>query len=79
NLKQRGLKFEIIPGITSAFAVPAFAGIPVTHRGLTTSFRVATGHENPKKKISQIEWETLLNDETITILMGYHNIEIISS
>ncbi|MEV9498048.1 uroporphyrinogen-III C-methyltransferase [Aliarcobacter butzleri] len=78
-LKQRGIKFEIIPGITSAIAVPAYAGIPVTHRGLTTSFRVVTGHENPKKKISQIEWETFLNDETIIFLMGYHNIEIISS
>ena len=78
-LKQRGIQFEIIPGITSAIAVPAYAGIPVTHRGLTTSFRVVTGHENPKKKISQIEWETFLNDETIIFLMGYHNIEIISS
>ncbi|MFY4807528.1 uroporphyrinogen-III C-methyltransferase [Aliarcobacter butzleri] len=78
-LKERGIKFEIIPGITSAIAVPAYAGIPVTHRGLTTSFRVVTGHENPKKKISQIEWETFLNDETIIFLMGYHNIEIISS
>ncbi|KLD99650.1 uroporphyrinogen-III C-methyltransferase [Aliarcobacter butzleri] len=78
-LKQRRIKFEIIPGITSAIAVPAYAGIPVTHRGLTTSFRVVTGHENPKKKISQIEWETFLNDETIIFLMGYHNIEIISS
>ncbi|MDN5099608.1 uroporphyrinogen-III C-methyltransferase [Aliarcobacter butzleri] len=78
-LKQRGIQFEIIPGITSAIAVPAYAGIPVTHRGLTTSFRVVTGHENPKKKISQIEWETFLNNETIIFLMGYHNIEIISS
>ena len=78
-LKQRGIKFEIIPGITSAIAVPAYAGIPVTHRGLTTSFRVVTGHENPKKKISQIEWETFLNDETIIFLMGYHNIELITS
>ncbi|MFW3379991.1 uroporphyrinogen-III C-methyltransferase [Aliarcobacter butzleri] len=78
-LKQRGIQFEIIPGITSAIAVPSYAGIPVTHRGLTTSFRVVTGHENPKKKISQIEWETFLNDETIIFLMGYHNIEIISS
>ena len=78
-LQERGIKFEIIPGITSAIAVPAYAGIPVTHRGITTSFRVVTGHENPKKKISQIEWETFLNDETIVFLMGYHNIELISS
>ena len=78
-LYERGIQFEIIPGITSAVAVPSYAGIPVTHRGITTSFRVVTGHENPKKKISQIEWETFLNDETIIFLMGYHNIELISS
>ncbi len=78
-LFERDIKFEIIPGISSAIAVPAYAGIPVTHRGITTSFRVVTGHENPKKKISQIEWETFLNDETIVFLMGYHNIELISS
>ena len=78
-LQERNIKFEIIPGITSAIAVPAYAGIPVTHRGITTSFRVVTGHENPKKKISQIEWETFLNDETIVFLMGYHNIELITS
>ena len=78
-LYERNIKFEIIPGISSAIAVPAYAGIPVTHRGITTSFRVVTGHENPKKKISQIEWETFLNDETIVFLMGYHNIELISS
>ena len=77
-LQERNIKFEIIPGISSAIAVPAYAGIPVTHRGITTSFRVVTGHENPKKKISQIEWETFLNDETIVFLMGYHNIELIS-
>ena len=78
-LQQRDIKFEIIPGISSAIAVPAYAGIPVTHRGITTSFRVVTGHENPKKKISQIEWKTFLNDETIVFLMGYHNLEIITS
>lgn len=78
-LHDRNIQFEIIPGITSAIAVPAYAGIPVTHRGITTSFRVVTGHENPKKKISQIEWETFLNDETIVFLMGYHNLELITS
>ena len=78
-LYERGISFEIIPGITSAISVPAYAGIPVTHRGITTSFRVVTGHETPYKKISQVEWETFLNDETIVFLMGYHNIELITS
>ncbi len=78
-LHQRGIKFEIIPGISSSVAVPAYAGIPVTHRGITTSFRVVTGHETPNKKISQIEWQTFLNDETIVFLMGLHNIGLITS
>lgn len=76
-LYDRDIKFEIIPGITSAVSVPAYAGIPVTHRGITTSFRVVTGHESPNKKISQIEWESFLNDETIVFLMGFHNIKLI--
>ncbi len=78
-LYQRDIKFEIIPGITSAVSVPAYAGIPVTHRGITTSFRVVTGHETPNKKISQIEWQTFLNDETIVFLMGFHNIKLITN
>lgn len=78
-LYDRDIKFEIIPGITSSVSVPAYAGIPVTHRGITTSFRVVTGHETPKKKISQIEWQTFLNDETIVFLMGFHNIGLITT
>lgn len=78
-LYEKGIKFEIIPGISSSVAVPCYAGIPVTHRGITTSFRVVTGHETPNKKISQIEWQTFLNDETIVFLMGLHNIGLITS
>lgn len=78
-LFERNVKFEIIPGITSSVSVPAYAGIPVTHRGITTSFRVVTGHETPDKKISQIEWQTFLNDETIVFLMGFHNIGMITN
>ncbi len=77
-LYNRDIQFEIIPGITSCVSVPAYAGIPVTHRGITTSFRVVTGHETPNKKISQIEWESFLNDETIVFLMGFHNISFIT-
>ncbi|MGB5918228.1 uroporphyrinogen-III C-methyltransferase [Arcobacter sp.] len=78
-LFERDVKFEIIPGISSSVAVASYAGIPVTHRGITTSFRVVTAHETPDKKISQLEWQTFLNDETIVFLMGLHNIELISS
>tara|TARA_R110002033_G_scaffold45441_3_gene88882 strand:+ start:1483 stop:2214 length:732 start_codon:yes stop_codon:yes gene_type:complete len=78
-LFERDVKFEIIPGISSSVAVASYAGIPVTHRGITTSFRVVTAHETPDKKISQLEWQTFLNDETIVFLMGLHNIGLISS
>lgn len=76
-LKERGVKFEFIPGITSAIAVPEYAGIPVTHRGLTVSFRVVTGHESKKSK-SQISWENFKSDDTIVFLMGLHNLKKIT-
>ena len=76
-LKARGIKFEFIPGITSAIAVPEYAGIPVTHRGVTVSFRVVTAHENPKKGYSQIPWENYKSDDTIVFLMGLHRLKTI--
>jgi uroporphyrinogen III methyltransferase / synthase len=67
--------FEIIPGITSAIAVPAYAGIPVTHRGKASSFAVITGHEDPSKGISGINWEKLTNAvDTLVFLMGIQNL-----
>ena len=77
-LYERDIKFEIIPGITSAISAPAYAGIPVTHRGVAVSFRVVTGHESPNKKISQIPWDNFKTDDTIVFLMGLHNLEQIS-
>ncbi|EDZ63147.1 uroporphyrinogen III C-methyltransferase [Sulfurimonas gotlandica GD1] len=77
-LLERNVKFEIIPGITSAISAPAYAGIPVTHRGVAVSFRVVTGHESPNKKVSQIPWETFKTDDTIIFLMGLHNLPKIS-
>jgi len=78
-LYDRGIKFEIIPGISSAISVPAYAGIPVTHRGISASFRVITGNESSDKQNSQIPWDTLKSDETIIFLMGLHNIKKITS
>ncbi len=78
-LKEREISFEIIPGITSAISVPAYAGIPVTHRGVAVSFRVVTGHESPNKKESQIPWENFKTNDTIIFLMGLHNLQKISS
>ena len=78
-LRERGVTFEIIPGITSAISVPAYAGIPVTHRGVAVSFRVVTGHETPNKEASQIPWQNFKTDDTIVFLMGLHNLRNIAS
>ncbi|MBQ7630355.1 MAG: uroporphyrinogen-III C-methyltransferase, partial [Selenomonadaceae bacterium] len=58
-LRENNLDFEIISGVTSAVAVPAYAGIPVTHRGVATSFAVVTGHEDPNKSESTLNWKNL--------------------
>jgi uroporphyrin-III C-methyltransferase len=76
-LHKRGVTFEFIPGITSAIAVPEYAGIPVTHRGITVSFRVVTGHESTKEH-SQIPWENYRTDDTIVFLMGLHRLNVIT-
>lgn len=77
-LYDRDIKFDIIPGITSAISAPAYAGIPVTHRGVAVSFRVVTGHESPNKKVSQIPWDNFKTNDTIVFLMGLHNLPKIS-
>ena len=77
-LKERDIEFEFIPGITSAIAVPEYAGIPVTHRGITVSFRVVTGHESSGKDHSQIPWQNYKTDDTIIFLMGLHRLKIIT-
>ncbi len=77
-LHERGIPFEVIPGITSSISVPAYAGIPVTHRGVSVSFRVVTGHEAPNKEASQIPWENFKTDDTIVFLMGLHNLQQIA-
>ncbi len=77
-LNEKGIGYEVIPGISSAVAVPAYAGIPVTHRGVAVSFRVVTGHESPQKPMPQVPWESLKNDDTLVFLMGLHNLENIS-
>jgi uroporphyrin-III C-methyltransferase len=78
-LRERDISFEFIPGITSAIAVPEYAGIPVTHRGVTVSFRVVTGHESKNKDHSQIPWENYKTDDTIVFLMGLHRLKKIAS
>jgi uroporphyrinogen III methyltransferase/synthase len=74
-LVEAGLSFEVIPGVTSAVAAPAYAGIPVTHRGLSSSFAVITGHEDPVKEESAIDWSHLATAvDTLVFLMGVGNL-----
>ncbi len=73
-LSKKGIPFEIVPGVTSASAVPAYAGIPLTHRDITSSFTVVTGHEDPSKEESNIPWDVLSNIGTVVFLMGVRNI-----
>jgi uroporphyrinogen III methyltransferase/synthase len=63
--------FEVVPGITSAIGAPAYAGIPLTHRGVSTHFTVVTGHEDPSKGAGDVDWEALGRaGGTLVILMG---------
>ena len=69
------IPFEVVPGVSSAFAVPAYAGIPVTHRKYASSFTVVTGHEACEKSDSSIPWQELPNGaETLVVLMGMANL-----
>lgn len=71
--------FEIVPGISSAMAVPAYAGIPLTHRKLASSFAVVTGHEASKPQ-SSVDWAKLARGpDTLVILMGLSNLRRISA
>lgn len=78
ELVKNGIDFEIVPGVTAAVAVPAYAGIPVTHRTLNSSFTVVTGHEDPSKSTAQIDWKSLAeNNGTIVFLMGLHTLSFL--
>ena len=71
HLAQHGVPVEIVPGITSAVAGPAAAGIPVTHRDHASSVSFVTGHEDPTKAESAVDWEALAaTGGTIVVLMG---------
>jgi uroporphyrinogen III methyltransferase/synthase len=74
-LAQNGILFEVIPGVSSAVAVPAYAGIPVTHRGVASSFTVVTGHKASDQGEPRIAWDQLAAaTDTLVILMGMKNL-----
>ncbi len=77
-LIHEGIPFEVIPGVTSAIAAPAYAGIPLTHRDHASSVTFVTGHEDPTKEKSSIDWEALARDvSTLVFLMGVKNLPTI--
>ena len=74
------IPFDIVPGVTSAIAAPAYAGIPLTHRKFTSTLAFVTGHEDPLKEESSIDWSALAKGiGTIVFLMGVKNLPHITS
>ncbi|MCP4681624.1 MAG: uroporphyrinogen-III C-methyltransferase [Desulfobacterales bacterium] len=79
ELIKAGLEFEVVPGVTSAISVPAYAGIPLTHRDYTSTVAFITGHEDPLKEKSGIAWDKLASAVgTLVFLMGVSNLDRIS-
>ena len=78
-LAENGIPFEVVPGVTSAIAAPAYAGIPVTHRDLSSSVVIVTGHEDPEKSRASVDWDALAQGpDTIVVLMGLGNLASIA-
>lgn len=73
ELIKEEIPFEVIPGVTSAIGAPTTVGLPVTHRGVATSFTVVTGHEDPTKDKKQVKWD--YTADTIIVLMGIGKIQ----
>lgn len=75
-LVEAGIRFEIVPGVTAGVAVPAYAGIPITHRDITTTATFVTGHEDPAKTESKLYWDKISTGiGTIVFFMGMANLE----
>ena len=79
-LIEAGLPFEVVPGVTSGIAAPAYAGIPVTHRNVSTSVAFVTGHEDPTKGRSDVDWARVANAaDTLVLYMGVGRLREIST
>ena len=77
-LARAGIPYEVVPGVTSAVAAPAYAGIPLTHRGLASSFTVVSGSEDPSKANSSVRWDALARTGgTLVVLMGWQPLQTI--
>lgn len=78
-LHRADISYEVVPGVTSAIAVPAYAGIPVTHRQVSSSVAMVTGHEDPSKGTSAIQWERLATScDTLVFLMAAGRLPVIA-
>ncbi|MDQ7863106.1 SAM-dependent methyltransferase [Peribacillus frigoritolerans] len=71
SLKDEGIPFEVIPGVTSSIAASMYAGVPVTHRDYGRSFAMVTGHDQTKK---DIDWNGLVSIDTVAFYMGVANL-----
>jgi uroporphyrinogen III methyltransferase/synthase len=79
-LAAAGVAFEFVPGVTAGIAAPAYAGIPVSHRGVATSVTFVTGHEDPSKSDTQTDWSALARaGGTIVLYMGVKSLPRITS
>ena len=76
-LVEAGIAFEVVPGVTSAIAAPAYAGIPLTHRKFTATLSLVTGHEDPEKEESNIDWPAISKSGTLVFFMGVKNLPLI--
>jgi uroporphyrinogen III methyltransferase/synthase len=78
-LIEAGIPFEVVPGVTSGVAAPAYAGIPVTHRGVSVSVAFVTGHEDPTKDQQDVDWERVAGGaDTLVLYMGVGRLREIS-
>ena len=80
ELQKAGIEFEVVPGISSSIAAPAYAGIPVTHRELASAFMVITGHEDPTKENTSVNWaQVAAFSGTRVIMMGVERVGTIAA
>lgn len=77
DLVKAGVPVEVVPGVTSGIAAPAYAGIPLTHRDYSSSVTFVTGHEAAGKYRPIVKWQAIAHAETIVIYMGIHNLPYI--
>lgn len=80
DLVNANVSVEVVPGVTSGIAAPAYAGIPLTHRSYSSSVTFVTGHEAAGKYRPEVNWSAIAHgSETIVIYMGIHNLSFISA